>query len=54
MGIRDYFSDVSICLMEWPERGKGVLPEQDVLIDVSVAGVGRRICITANATLTFA
>lgn len=48
MGIRDYFSDGSICLMEWPERGQGVLPQPDVLIDISVQGLGRKILITTN------
>lgn len=48
MGIRDYFSDGSICLLEWPERGQGVLPEPDMLIDVKVQSEGRKIYITAN------
>ena len=48
MGIRDYFSDGSICLIEWPERGEGVLPKPDVLVDVKVEGEGRRIYLTAN------
>lgn len=43
MGIRDYFSDGSICLIEWPERGQGVLPKADVVIDVKVQGAGRKI-----------
>ena len=54
MGIRDYFTDGSICLMEWPERGQGVLPEPDVLIDVKVQGAGRSIRLTANSEFTFA
>lgn len=45
MGIRDYFSDGSICLMEWPERGQGILPEPDLFIDVKVEGSGRKILL---------
>ena len=51
MGIRDYFSDGSICLMEWPERGQGVLPEPDVLIDVKVRGVGRLVSVCGNIAI---
>jgi len=43
MGIRDYFVESSICLIEWPERGQGVLPKPDALIAVSVYGNGRLI-----------
>jgi tRNA threonylcarbamoyladenosine biosynthesis protein TsaE len=48
MGIRDYFSDNSICLIEWPERGDGVLPKPNFVIDVTVQGVGRKIKITGK------
>lgn len=49
MGIRDYFSEGSVCLLEWPERGRGILPAPQVVIDVSVQGVGRRIILTSDA-----
>jgi tRNA threonylcarbamoyladenosine biosynthesis protein TsaE len=51
MGIRDYFSDGSICLMEWPERGKGILPEPDMLIDVTVQGSGRLVKLCGNVSI---
>ncbi|WP_290701504.1 tRNA (adenosine(37)-N6)-threonylcarbamoyltransferase complex ATPase subunit type 1 TsaE [Amphritea sp.] len=43
LGIRDYFTDDSICLIEWPERGEGVLPVADLLLNISVEQLGRRI-----------
>jgi len=43
MGIRDYFADHSLCLIEWPARGEGVLPAPDLVIEISVAGAGRRL-----------
>lgn len=43
LGIRDYFTDESICLIEWPERGEGVLPVADLLLNISVEQLGRRI-----------
>ena len=41
MGIRDYFSENSLCLVEWPERGLGVLPEPDIVIAITSEGSGR-------------
>lgn len=41
MGCRDYFDEVSICLVEWPERGEGVLPKADLELEIQVRGRGR-------------
>jgi len=52
MGIRDYFSANTLCLIEWPTRGEGVLPVPDLLIDISVAGDGRSVDVrTGSATI---
>jgi tRNA threonylcarbamoyladenosine biosynthesis protein TsaE len=48
MGIRDYFSEGNLCLIEWPQRGEGVLPTPDVLIDIKAQGEGRLIKITSS------
>lgn len=43
IGIREIFAPGHLCLVEWPERGRGVLPEADLLLELEYAGEGRRI-----------
>ncbi|MES2822634.1 MAG: tRNA (adenosine(37)-N6)-threonylcarbamoyltransferase complex ATPase subunit type 1 TsaE [Pseudomonadota bacterium] len=45
MGIRDYFVNNNICLIEWPDRGIGVLPSADVIIKIATLDVGRQVLI---------
>ena len=47
MGIRDYFGDFSVCLVEWPERGQGALPPADLVITIEIEGQGRRLRVDA-------
>jgi tRNA threonylcarbamoyladenosine biosynthesis protein TsaE len=47
MGIRDYFTPTSICLIEWPDKGLGVLPEADVVVQISEYQEGRNIQLQA-------
>ncbi len=51
MGIRDYFSGDSIALIEWPERGAGVLPSPDLRVRISTQGNGRCLDVTAETPL---
>lgn len=48
MGIRDYFDGESLCLVEWPERGCGVLPPADLVINIEREDSGRRLLIRAG------
>ncbi|MEP5567184.1 MAG: tRNA (adenosine(37)-N6)-threonylcarbamoyltransferase complex ATPase subunit type 1 TsaE [Halioglobus sp.] len=48
MGIRDYFTSDSICLVEWPARGLGVLPPADLVINIEREGVGRQLVLNAG------
>lgn len=47
MGIRDYLEKGAVCLIEWPERGEGVLPPADCAIRLAVAGAGRQAHLKA-------
>jgi tRNA threonylcarbamoyladenosine biosynthesis protein TsaE len=48
MGIRDYFSGGAICLVEWPQRGKGALPPADIRIKIDREDSGRRLLLCAE------
>lgn len=48
IGIRDYLDGDAICVIEWPERGCGVLLRADLEIDLSVSGAGRVARLRGN------
>ena len=47
MGIRDYFENAGICLVEWPEKGKPLLPVADLDIRITITQPGREVEISA-------
>ncbi len=47
MGIRDYFDHEAVRVVEWPQRGAGILPEPDIEITVVVAGEGRDVSLAS-------
>jgi tRNA threonylcarbamoyladenosine biosynthesis protein TsaE len=50
MGIRDYFGARCLCLIEWPQRGRGVLPPADLVVEIQSVADGRRVlCSAASA-----
>lgn len=49
LGVRDYFSADSLCLVEWPDKGRGVLPSPDMTITISATQTGRRLEIEGHS-----
>ena len=45
-GFREYFNETSICLIEWPEKAGGILPEPDISIELSHEPFGRHLHMT--------
>lgn len=44
LGIRDYFDEQALCLVEWPSKGAGMLPKADMLLNITLQGYGRELC----------
>lgn len=42
IGIRDYLHQHALCLIEWPERATGYLPEADMLIHLNYCEQGKQ------------
>ena len=51
VGIRDMLDGSSICLFEWPEKARGLLPEPAVDIDIQFTVTGRELHMQTNRTL---
>ncbi|MFV9996653.1 MAG: tRNA (adenosine(37)-N6)-threonylcarbamoyltransferase complex ATPase subunit type 1 TsaE [Arsenophonus endosymbiont of Dermacentor nuttalli] len=50
MGIRDYFDWQAICLVEWPQKGEGILPCADLELYLSYDNNGRQARFVALST----
>lgn len=42
LGLDDLHAEAGLWLVEWPERGAGALPACDLVVQLAVAGEGRR------------
>ncbi len=51
LGGRDYFNHSAICLVEWPQQGRGWLPEPDLVVELHVSQGGRQATLYANTDL---
>ena len=48
MGIREYLDEGTLCLVEWADKGAGVLPEADLVIRIDDIGDSRILSWDAN------
>lgn len=48
IGLEEYFIPSSMCLLEWPEKGDGYLPECDLLLEISVKEGVRHIVFSSG------
>lgn len=51
MGIRDYFTDNCLCLVEWPQRGEGFLPVEDLKITLTYVDEQREVVVEGISEL---
>ena len=51
LGMRDYLEGQGVCLVEWPERGAGMLPGPDIDILIESLQQGRRVRVTAHTDI---
>jgi len=42
LGIHE-LTESGICLIEWPQRGEGVIPQSDLTLNLNYEGQGRRL-----------
>jgi len=48
MGIRDYFENDCLCLIEWPEKGRGMIEKADLDVLMTYQGSGRHCTVYAK------
>ncbi len=48
LGLDELLTSASVLIVEWPERGRGRLPEADLCVGLEVARQGRRALVRAG------
>lgn len=49
LGTEDYFAESNLCIIEWADRGAGVVPAADLVITLESEGTGRRLHCQTNS-----
>ena len=45
IGIRDFFDEKALFLIEWPERGNTAIPSADLIVSIDVLAFGRLVTL---------
>ena len=48
-GFRDEFDGCNVCLVEWPKKANGLVPQADVEITLDASSSGRNMEVRANS-----
>lgn len=48
IGVRDYFSENALCLIEWPEKGGDFIPPADISLLISIVGDARGVILKSH------
>ena len=48
-GGRDYFNQDAVCLVEWPDKGKGWLANADIIIKLEYTDKARKVTLSAQS-----
>ena len=51
IGFRDFFSQQSICCIEWPEHAGALLPDIDISCQLKIKGSGRELEVKALSAI---
>ena len=54
LGLRDLLGDAALWLVEWPERGAGLLPAADLVIAIEYLPQGRRLTLSPHTAAAHA
>lgn len=47
LGLRDWLEQDAVLLVEWPQKGEGVLPKADLVVEIDYEGSARQVHLQA-------
>ena len=50
LGLRDLLAQNTTLLIEWPEQGRGMLPDADIIVDIGYSDEGRNLGFRSRST----